>query len=203
MRRRLLLAASAAALTPRSLHARARAEVGLRAPDFTAADTTGRLVRLADLAGRLVVLEWTNPECPFAGKHYASGNMQALQATTVAAGGAWFSVISYPPGAMGYVEPLEAEAVAEGRRSRATATLLDPSTKLAGLYGALATPHIFLIDRAGRLVYHGGVDSIASTKVEDIERATPYLRNALAALAEGRPIDPPVTRPYGCPVKVV
>lgn len=203
MRRRLLLAATAAALAPFPGHTRPRAEVGAPAPDFAVADTGGRIVRLADLAGRTVVLEWTNPECPFAGKHYASGNMQALQAATLAAGGAWFTVISYPPGAVGYVEPLEAEMVAEARRSRATATLLDPRTELAGLYGALATPHIFLIDRTGRLVYQGGVDSIASTKIEDIERATPYLRNALAALAEGRPIDPPVTRPYGCPVKVV
>jgi hypothetical protein len=203
MRRRLLLAATAAALAPSPGQTRTRAAIGAPAPDFAMADTAGHFVRLADLAGRLLVLEWTNPECPFAGKHYASGNMQALQAATLAAGGAWFTVISYPPGAVGYVEPLEAEAMAESRRSRATAILLDPSTALAERYGALATPHIFLIDREGRLVYHGAVDSIASTRIEDIERATPYLRNALAAVAEGRPIDPPVTRPYGCPVKVV
>lgn len=203
MKRRLLLAASAAALAPLPALSRARPEIGATAPGFTATDTAGRTVRLADLAGRIVVLEWTNPECPFAGKHYSSGNMQSLQAATLAAGGVWYSIISYPPGAMGYVEPLEAEMVADARGSRASATLLDPTTALAGLYGALATPHVFLIDAKGRLAYHGGIDSIASTRVEDIERATPYLRNALAAVAEGRAVDPPVTRPYGCPVKAV
>ncbi len=119
MKRRLVLAATAAALAPPAALSRTRAEIGVAAPGFTATDTNGRAVRLADLAGRIVVLEWTNPECPFAGKHYGSGNMQSLQAVTLAAGGAWYSIISYPPGAMGYVEPLEAEMVADTRRSRA------------------------------------------------------------------------------------
>ena len=82
-------------------------------------------------------------------------------------------------------------------------SLLDSRTEVASLYGALATPHIFIVDRNGRLAYQGGIDSIASTKVDDIPRAVPYVRNALDALAAGRAVEPTVTRPYGCPIKVV
>lgn len=207
MQRRTLFAVAPAFVAVTSvasvaLQARTRPDIGALAPSFTAPDTFGRPIRLQDNAGRLIVLEWSNPDCPFAGKHYESGNMQQLQ-DAVRSRGAWFTVLSLPPGSYGHVDALEAEAMVERRRSRATATLLDSSTEIAGLYGALATPHIFIVDPAGRLAYQGGIDSIASTKVEDIPRAVPYVRNALDALAEGRAVDPAVTRPYGCPVKIV
>jgi len=160
-----------------------------------ATDTAGKAIRLQDIVGRVVVLEWSNLECPFAGKHYASGNMQGLQEITRAGGGLWYTVLSVPPGALGHVDALEAEVLIERRQSRANATLLDLRTEMAGLYGALTTPHVFIIDREGRLAYQGGVDSIASTKVGDISRAVPYVRRALDALATGGPIDPAVTRP--------
>ena len=203
MRRRSFIAVAPAFFAVTSAAARTRPDIGTLAPPFTTQDISGRPVRLQDNADRLTVLEWSNPDCPFAGKHYASGTMQQLQDSTRSRGGIWYTVLSLPPGSFGHVDALEAEAMIERRRSRATATLLDSSTEVAGLYGALATPHIFIIDPAGRLAYQGGVDSIASTKVEDIPRAAPYVRNALDALAEGRAIDPAVTRPYGCPIKVV
>jgi hypothetical protein len=203
MRRRSLIAAAPALLLATPAFARTRPDIGASAPSFSATDTAGRTIRLQDNAGRLVVLEWSNPECPFAGKHYDSGNMQRLQEAARSAGGAWYTILSLPPGSFGHVDALEAEAMIERRRSRATATLLDPKTELASLYGALATPHIFIIDRGGRLAYQGGIDSIASTKVDDIARAVPHVRNALDAVAAGRAADPSVTRPYGCPIKVV
>ena len=203
MRRRSFIAAAPAFVLVPSADARTRPDIGALAPSFTAPDTLGQPVRLQDNAGRLVVLEWSNPDCPFAGKHYDSGNMQHLQDSVRSRGGVWYTVLSLPPGSYGHVDALEAEAMAERRRSRATATLLDSSTEVARLYGALATPHIFIIDPAGRLAYQGGIDSIPSTKVADIPRAVPYVRNALDALAEGRAIEPSVTRPYGCPIKIV
>src|SRR5262245_9583793 len=147
MRRRSLIAAAPALILATSSSARTRPDIGASAPSFTATDTAGRTVRLQDNAGKLVVLEWSNPECPFAGKHYDSGNMQQLQEITRSSGGAWFTVLSLPPGSFGHVDALEAEALVERRRSRATATLLDSRTEVAGLYGALATPHIFIVDR--------------------------------------------------------
>lgn len=203
MRRRSFIVAVPALVAVTSVEARTRPDIGALAPSFTAQDTSGRAVRLQDDAGRLIVLEWSNPDCPFAGKHYDSGNMQQLQEATRSRGGAWYTVLSLPPGSFGHVDALEAEAVIERRRSRATATLLDSSAEVATLYGALATPHIFIVARGGRLAYQGGIDSIPSTKVEDIPRAVPYVRNALDALAEGRAVEPSVTRPYGCPIKVV
>lgn len=203
MRRRSFIAAVPAFVAVTSADARTRPDIGSPAPLFTAQDTSGRTVRLQEAAGRLIVLEWSNPDCPFAGKHYDAGNMQQLQDSVRSDGGVWYTVLSLPPGSYGHVDALEAEATIERRRSRATATLLDSSTEIARLYGALATPHIFIVDPGGRLAYQGGIDSIPSTKVEDIPRAVPYVRNALDALAEGRAIDPVVTRPYGCPIKVV
>jgi peroxiredoxin len=203
MHRRSLVLAASALFFAKTSNARTRPDIGARAPSFVATDSTGDIVRLQDSAGRVVVLEWTNPECPFAGKHYVSGNMQRLQETTRSGGGLWYTVLSLPPGSFGHVDALEAEALIERRQSRANATLLDPRTEVASLYGALTTPHVFIIDREGQLAYQGGVDSIASTKVEDISRAVPYVRRALDALATGGPIDPSVTRPYGCPVPII
>ncbi|QQS13517.1 MAG: redoxin domain-containing protein [Rhodospirillales bacterium] len=199
--RRRFLVGAAAAISAFPGAARAGAAVGAPAPDFAMPDTQGRMVRLSALRGRVVALEWTNPLCPFAGKHYEAGAMQALQRETLAAGGSWYSVISYPRESVGYASELEAELLAETRRSAATATLLDPDTALAKLYDARATPHIFIVDRAGVLAYAGGMDSVASTEIADIARAEPYARDALRAVVAGLPVARPVTAPYGCQVK--
>ena len=183
--------------------ARGSAIIGEPAPDFDRSDINGQRVRLSALRGRIVVLEWSNPLCPFAGKHYTAGTMQALQAETRAHGGSWLTVFSDPPDVVGYVSDLEAEFVSEQRKSRASAILLDHDTRLARGFGARNTPHIFILDREGRLAYAGGMDSIASTKVEDIALAEPFARDALRAVIAGRAVDRPLTRPYGCPVKYV
>lgn len=181
--------------------AHAAVMIGELAPDFDRPDITGQRVRLSALAGRVVVLEWSNPLCPFAGKHYAASAMQTLQQETRDAGGAWLTVFSDPPDAVGHVSDLEAELVAEQRQSRATAILLDHDTTLARSFGARNTPHIFIVDRGGRLAYAGGMDSIASTRVEDIAQAEPFARDALRAVIAGRAVERPLTRAYGCPVK--
>lgn len=199
VRRTLLLAGLAGAL---AAPARASA-IGDPAPDFDLPDINGVRVRLAALGGRIVALEWSNPLCPFAGKHYIAGTMQALQRETREAGGAWYTVFSDPPDTVGHISDLEAEFVAEQRKSAASGSLLDHDTKLARRYGARNTPHIFIVDRAGRLAYAGGMDSIASTRIEDIAAAKPFARDALRAVIAGRAVERPLTRPYGCPVKYV
>lgn len=197
-RRTLLLAGLAGAI---AAPAYASAAIGEPAPDFDRVDIAGQRVRLSALRGRIVALEWSNPLCPFAGKHYTAGTMQALQDETRASGGAWLTVFSDPPDVVGHVSDLEAELVTEQRKSKASAVLLDHDTTLARSYGARNTPHIFIVDRAGSLAYAGGMDSIASTSVEDIAQAEPFARDALRAVIAGRPVERPLTRPYGCPVK--
>lgn len=196
----LLLAAGGSAASP-ILRAVPKAEIGGPAPAFSARDSAGRTIQSGAYAGRLLILEWSHPICPFTAKHYASGGMQALQAQARDAGGAWFTVLSQPPHTIGHLSDLEAELLAEERRARADATLLDSTTELAALFGARATPHLFIIDRRGVLVYGGGMDSIASIAAEDIGRAIPYARLALEATIAGRPVPYPITRPYGCPIK--
>ena len=197
-RRALLLAGLAGTL---AAPGRAAVTIGEPPQDFDRPDITGARVRLSALIGRIVVLEWSNPLCPFAGKHYAAGAMQALQQETREAGGAWITVFSDPPDAVGHVSDLEAELVAEQRQSKATAILLDHDTTLARSFGARNTPHLFIVDRGGRLAYAGGMDSIASTRVEDIAQAEPFARDALRAVIAGQAVERPLTRPYGCPVK--
>ncbi|MBM3620765.1 MAG: redoxin domain-containing protein [Alphaproteobacteria bacterium] len=199
-RRTLLLAGLAGTIAGRS---HASATIGEPAPDFDRPDIDGQRVRLSAMRGRIVALEWSNPLCPFAGKHYTAGTMQALQREARDVGGAWLTVFSDPPDAVGHVSDLEAELVAEQRKSRATAILLDHDTSLARTFGARNTPHIFIVDRAGRLAYAGGMDSIASTRVEDIAQAEPFARDALRAVIAGRPVERPLTKPYGCPIKYV
>jgi hypothetical protein len=199
-RRALLLAGLASTIAAR---ADASAVIGELAPELDRLDINGVRVQSAALRGRIVVLEWSNPICPFAGKHYSAGTMQALQDETRRHGGAWFTVFSDPPDVVGHVSDLEAEFVTEQRKSKASAILLDHDTKLARSFGARNTPHIFIIDRAGKLAYAGGMDSIASTRVEDIAAAEPFARDALRAVIAGRAVERPLTRPYGCPVKYV
>lgn len=188
----LLLPAAAALAAP---------EVGKPAPDFTATDTAGQTVRLADLRGRTVVLEWTNHDCPYVRKHYDAGNIQAQQREAAQHGVVWLSVISSAPGKQGHVTPAEADRLTATRNAAPAAVLLDPRGELGRAYGARTTPHLFVIDPSGVLRYMGGIDSIASTDRADIARARQYVPAALAELRAGRPVTDAVTRPYGCSVK--
>jgi hypothetical protein len=176
-------------------------QVGQPAPAFSGTDSQGNTRRLEDYRGKTVVLEWTNADCPFTRKHYASGNMQALQGLAHEHGVVWLSVISSAPGKQGYVDGPGADALTRSRQAAPTAVLLDPSGSLGRLYHAKTTPHMFVIGPAGDLKYMGGIDSIATADTADIKNAEPYLKEAMLAVVDGKPVAHPVTRPYGCSVK--
>jgi peroxiredoxin len=176
-------------------------EIGQPAPDFTGTDSKGHSQTLSQYRGKIVVLEWTNADCPYTRKHYTSGNMQSLQALAQKSGVVWLTVISSAPGKQGYVNGPAADGLTQSRGAVPTAVLLDPSGKLGRLYGAKTTPHMFVIDKNGTLQYMGGIDSIATADVSDISNAEPYLKEAMLAIAQGSPVAHSVTRPYGCSVK--
>jgi len=176
-------------------------KIGQPAPDFTAIDSRGVSHALGDYRGKIVVLEWTNHQCPFVGKHYGTGNMQALQQDATGAGVTWLSVISSAPGDQGYVSDAEANALTAQRKAAPTAVLLDPQGVVGRLYDARTTPHMYIIDATGTLVYMGGIDDKPSTRHADVKTATHYVRVALDEIRNGKPVSRPVTRPYGCSVK--
>lgn len=176
-------------------------KIGQPAPDFTVVDSQGVSHALGDYRGKMVVLEWTNHQCPFVGKHYGTGNMQALQREVTEAGVTWLSVISSAPGEQGYVSDTEANALTAKRQASPTAVLLDPQGVVGRLYDARTTPHMYIIDATGTLVYMGGIDDKPSTQYADVKTATNYVRLALDDMRRGKPVSKPVTRPYGCTVK--
>lgn len=176
-------------------------QVGQPAPDFSAVDSEGKTRRLGEFKGKVVVLEWTNADCPFTRKHYTSGNMQSAQQLAREHGVVWLSVISSAPGTQGYVTGAQADELSRTRHAVPAAVLLDPEGTMGRTYHAKTTPHLFVIDSHGILRYVGGMDSIASTDIEDIARAEPYLKEAMLAVVDGGAVAHPVTRPYGCSVK--
>jgi hypothetical protein len=175
--------------------------VGGPAPDFVGTDTHGKTVALKDLRGRIVVLEWSNNQCPFVGKHYRSGNMQSLQKEATRQGVVWLTILSSAPGEQGNVTATQADELTHSRGAAPTAVILDPAGTIGRAYDARTTPHMFVIDKAGTLAYMGGIDDRPTTDVADIPIAKNYVRLALDAVASGKPVQDPVTRPYGCSVK--
>ena len=198
--RSLLLAGFCVSL---ALIARAKtAEAGQPAPDFTLAAIDGQTHRLSDYRGRTVVLEWVNPECPIVQKHYdRSGNMPKLQQAAAADGVVWLSINSAAPGKEGDYDPAAVAAWMKRVGAAPTAYYRDQNGVVGRLYGARNTPHMFVIDARGQLVYEGAIDSIRSADPADIARAENYVTAALAALKAGRPVAPSATQPYGCSVK--
>ena len=176
-------------------------QVGQPAPDFSTLDSQGNVRHLADFRGKVVVLEWTNADCPYTRKHYESGNMQSLQSLARDHGVVWLSVISSAPGTQGYVDGRHADDLTRTRKAVPAAVLLDPSGSVGRLYHAKTTPHMYVIDAKGELRYMGGIDSIPTTDVSDIAKAEPYLKEAMLAVVDGQPVAHAVTRPYGCGVK--
>jgi peroxiredoxin len=177
------------------------AKVGDTAPAFTTAATNGRSVSLADQRGKIVILEWTNHDCPYVRKHYESGNMQTLQKEITAQGVVWLTLISSSPGTQGYVSPKEADELTASRKANPTAVLLDPTGAVGKAYGATNTPHMYIVDKAGLLVYAGAIDDRPTTRRADVQGAHNYVRAALEDMAAGRAVQTPVTRAYGCTVK--
>jgi peroxiredoxin len=179
----------------------APAKAGEPAPSFSAPDILGKTVRLGDYAGKIVVLEWTNDGCPFVGKHYDSGNMQALQQKYTAAGVVWLTIASSAPGEQGYVTPADAKSDLARWRAAPTDFLLDPEGVVGRLYDARATPHMVVIDRSGRVAYMGAIDDTPSTRLADVRTAHNYVAAALDAIAAGQPVAVTSTRAYGCSIK--
>lgn len=177
------------------------AEIGKAAPDFTGTDSNGNPVKLSDHKGKIVVLEWSNNECPFVVKHYGSKNMQTLQKEAATDGVVWLTVLSSAKGKEGYVEPAQANQIVTDMDSMRTATIMDESGAIGHLYGAKTTPHMFVIDKEGVLVYEGAIDDNKSFDPKTIQGAKNYVREALASLKEGKPIETASTNPYGCGVK--
>ena len=184
-----------------AIAAAAIAKVGEPAPAVELPDTTGATRSLAEFAGKTVVLEWTNHECPFVRKHYGAGNMQAQQRAATADGVVWLTINSSAPGNQGHVDGAKADALRGKAGAAQTAYLLDPAGTVGRAYGAKTTPHMYVIDPEGVLRYAGAIDSIPSPDTDDIADATQYVPQALAELAAGRPVSVSVTRPYGCSVK--
>ena len=177
------------------------AAVGQPAPGFSATDTAGKTVKLSDYPGRFVVLEWVNPGCPFVRKHYSSANMQGVQKEFTAKGVVWLAINSTEPGHGDYLPPARLAAWTAEQKSSATATLMDEKGSIGRAYGARTTPHLYIVNPQGVLVYAGGIDSIPSGRVEDIQTATNYVRQGLNESLAGKPITAAVTKPYGCSVK--
>jgi len=179
----------------------AEAVVGEAAPGFTLPDTTGQNHSLSDFSGKYVVLEWLNHDCPFVRKHYDSGNMQKLQKTYVEKGVIWLSICSSAPGKQGAYSAADANKINEEKGGAATAILLDPEGNVGRSYGAKVTPHMFVINPEGSLIYQGAIDDIPSASPGDIPNAKNYVAAALDAAMSGQPIERASSKPYGCSVK--
>ena len=201
MQRRYLLSAAvlAAFLFPGHVVA-APATVGQSAPGFTLADTAGKPVRLADFKGKTVVLEWNNPGCPFVRKHY-QGNMQALQKEAAAQGVVWLAINSTETASGDYLSPAQLARWMQDKQAAPAATLMDEDGAVGKAYGARVTPHMYIVNAQGVLVYAGGIDSIPSSRADDIPKATPYIRQALAEIKAGKPLSVSTSQAYGCSVK--
>jgi peroxiredoxin len=184
-----------------ALYAAASPAVGSTAPDFTLPDANGKTHSLSDEKGKYVVLEWFNPDCPFVKKHYGSGNMQKMQSEYTSKGVVWFSIDSNAPGAEGNLTPEQAQNVMKKWNTKQTALLLDPNGKAGRSYGARNTPHMFVINPEGKIIYEGAIDSKATPNPDDIASSTNYVKVALDESMSGKPVSNSNTRPYGCSVK--
>jgi peroxiredoxin len=177
------------------------AVVGKAAPDFTLVDSNGQSHTLSSYQGKHVVLEWVNFGCPFVGKHYGSGNMQRLQKAYTGKGVVWLSVNSSAQGQQGFHTASEVNALLKEKGAAPTAYLIDTDGKVGHLYGARTTPHMFVVDPKGTLVYAGGIDDRPSTDQADIQGATNYVSAALDETLAGKAVTVASSKPYGCSVK--
>ncbi len=196
-----LLAALAAFGLFTATPALSAATVNAPAPDFTGTDSNGVTHSLSQYKGKTVVLEWHNHDCPFVRKHYDSGNMQKLQQKWTADGFVWLTIVSSAEGKQGFLSPEETNTLMEKQGQHATARILDPSGAIGNLYGAKTTPHMFVIDGAGTVVYAGAIDSDSSHSPESLAGATNYVDAALQSIKDGSPVAVNSSQPYGCSVK--
>lgn len=198
---RALEGAAVAALLLSSSPLSADAVVGQAAPEFSLRDAQGQTHALSKLKGKVVVLEWVNPECPFVKKHYGSQNMQKLQKAYGAKGVTWLLVNSSAPGKQGHLTAASGPAFVKDSGAAASALLFDHDGQVGRLYGAKTTPHMYVIDRSGKLAYAGAIDDKPSTDPDDIPGARNYVSEALDAVLQGKPVATASSTPYGCSVK--
>ena len=206
MRLPLMIATAALLAAPATaalLAAPATAEqvTGATAGNFKLTDAAGKTVELSNFKGKTVVLEWHNPGCPFVKKHYDSGNMQKTQGAAKAGGAVWLTINSGAPGKQGYMTGTEAQALVAKEKAQSSGYLLDPRGVVGKGYGAKTTPHLYIVDPAGKLVYQGGIDDKATSNVADIATARNHVLAALGEMKAGKPVSMAETRPYGCAVK--
>jgi peroxiredoxin len=189
-----------AALLPLSADAQS-VRVGATAPAFTATDSRGQTQTLAQYRGKYVVLEWHNQGCPYTRKHYATGNMQALQKEWTAKGVVWFTVISSAFGQQGYVTRKQENDYLVQMHAVPTAVLLDPAGEIGRLYFAKTTPQMIVIDPSSNVIYDGAIDDRPTPDPPDVRGARNYVSEALTEAMAGKPVTKPFTRPYGCAIK--
>jgi peroxiredoxin len=175
--------------------------VGKPAPNFKLADVNGKAVTLSQFRGKTVVLEWNNPGCPFVQKHYNSGNMQKAQAAAARDGVVWLTINSGAPGKQGHMSGAEAKAFVAKAGAKPTAYLLDPRGVVGKAYEAKTTPHMYVVNKAGTLVYVGGIDDKPTKNAADIKGARNHVLAALSELKAGKAVSVKTSRPYGCAVK--
>jgi peroxiredoxin len=177
------------------------ASVNQQAPDFTLTAADGETHSLSDFEGKYVVLEWLNYGCPFVQKHYESGNMQKLQESYTEKDVVWLSIVSSAEGKQGHYPPQEMMEQKEKHNGEMTAILMDTSGEVGKMYGAQVTPHMYVINPEGQLIYKGGIDDKPTTDTADIEGATNYVKMALDQATSGEEVAVQTARPYGCSVK--
>lgn len=195
------LTAIALSLGSGAAFAQSAAKPGAKAPDFSVVDVDGKLQKLSDYAGKTVILEWTNHDCPYVRKHYNSATMQTLQKDMAKDGIVWLSVISSPAGEQGHVDAAKAKELSKTRDAAPASILLDPKSQLARAYGAQTTPHMYIIDPKGTLAYAGAIDDKPSSSASSLDGAKSYVRQAVAELKAGKVVSEPATKAYGCVVK--
>jgi peroxiredoxin len=198
MRMTTILASAALALVSNAAFA---ASAGQPAPDFSATDSTGKTVRLSDFKGKYIVLEWTNPECPFVRKHYDSANMQSLQKEWAAKDVVWLSVNSTSRSSFEYKTGAQMNSWMQSQGAAQKAVLIDSDSATGRQYAAKTTPHMFVVDPKGQIVYAGAIDDKRSARPEDVKTSNNYVRLALTESMAGKPVSTPNTTPYGCSVK--
>jgi peroxiredoxin len=198
---RILVIASAIALATVASSSALAAAAGQAAPDFTLTDTQGKSVHLSDLRGKYVVLEWTNPECPFVQRHYNTRNMPGLQKEWGARDVAWLSIDSSNRNSGEYKTAAQLNSWMSAHDGSQKAILIDADSTTAKLYAAKTTPHMFVIDPQGRIVYAGAIDDRPGASAAETGKAKNYVRTALNEATSGAAVDPANTTPYGCAIQ--
>jgi peroxiredoxin len=195
------LALAGLSLAATATWAQSGPKVGAPAPAFQAVDVEGKTRSLSEFAGKTVILEWTNHDCPYVRKHYNSATMQTLQRDMAKEGIVWLSVISSPAGEQGHVDAAKAKELTRTRDAAPAGILLDPKSSVARAYAAQTTPHMFIVDPKGTLAYMGAIDDKPSSSASSLNGAKSYVRQAMAELKAGKPVSEAATKSYGCAVK--